>query len=213
MGRFVLIAAALVVCYRPALADPVDRDAVVEELPLRTDTITTLKLSAGSPATITAALTTPGLQGPTPPGADFGADETSLVTSALGAGPDLFDENGEIFLGGPVEANLGTDVVSLDSKGIRHFDWPDFSGVVELLVSESTRNLVSKYRLPGQHESKKKKKKKKTKEEHLMDGKCRTDRSPRSLFARTFHVTAAAFIGVFLVIVVLRKSGRGSYWW
>lgn len=211
MGRFALLATALTVCCRLALADPVDRDAVVHELPLRTDTLATLKLSLGSPAAISPVLAAPGLREPALQGTDHVPDETSLVSSALDVGTGLFDENGEIFLGGTSQNYFGTDVVSLDSRGVRHFDWPDFSGIVELLVSESTRNLVSKYRLPGQHGPKKKKKK--TKEEHLMDGKCRPERVTRSLFARSFHVLAAAFIGTFLVIVVLRRSGRGSYWW
>lgn len=210
MGRFALLAMALIVCCRLALADPVDRDAVVREFPLRSDPMATLKLSLGSPATISPVLAAPGLRGEAPQGTDFAPDETSLVSSAVEAGPGLFDENGEIFLGGTSPNYFGTDVVSLDSRGVRRFDWPDFSGIVELLVSESTHNLVSKYRLPGQHGPKKKKK---TKEEHLMDGKCRSERVTRSLFARSFHVLAAAFIGTFLVIVVLRRSGRGSYWW
>ena len=41
--------------------------------------------------------------------------------------------------------------------------------------------------------------------------KCR--RKPRGRFSKSFHVLAAAFIGIFLVIIVLRRSGKGSYWW
>ncbi|MHC4818141.1 MAG: hypothetical protein ACYTF8_08815 [Planctomycetota bacterium] len=169
----------------------------------------TLKLDSGPATDLTPVFSASGLQARTQAGTDFTPDETSLVKPVLVLGPGLFDENGDLVLGSS-ENYFGSAVVSTNGP-VHKFDWPDFSGVVELLVSESTRNLVSKYRLPGEHAAKKKKKK--TKEEHLMDGKCRTDRAPRSLFSRSFHILAAAFIGTFLVIVVLRKSGRGSYWW
>jgi hypothetical protein len=210
MGRFALLTMALVVSCRLALADPVARDTFLRELPLRSDRLTTLKLDAGSAAVITPVLSAPGRHGRTRAATEFAPDETSLVTAAV-IGPGLFDENGELVLGSS-ENYFDSAMVSTDGPGVHKFDWPDFSGIVELLISESAQSLVSKYRLPGQH-GPKEKEKKKTKEEHLMDGKCRTDHAPRSLFARSFHILAAAFIGTFLVIVVLRKSGRGSYWW
>jgi hypothetical protein len=70
---------------------------------------------------------------------------------------------------------------------------------------------MSKYGLPGQDGASKAKKRKKTKEELMALAKCR--RAPRSKFSQGFHILAAAFIGTFLIIFVLRKSGKGSYWW
>jgi hypothetical protein len=213
MGRFALLTIAIAVCCRLASADPVAEDVFLRELPLRSDTLVTLKLDAGPSVIMPPVISDPGQYEPSVAMKEFASDETSLVTSAVGGIESLFDENGEIALEAG-EDDLAPAVVSSNGSGVNKFDWPDFSGIVELLVQESARNLVSKYQLPGDPKPKgKKKKKKKTKEEHLANARCRSDRTSRSLFSRGFHILAAAFIGTFLIIVVLRKSGKGTYWW
>jgi hypothetical protein len=211
MGRFALAAIAMLVCARVALADSVARESLPRDLLLRSDKATAFALSVASVTVLTPVRSGTGLQAETEVGAEFSAEESSLVRTVVGdLEQGLFEGDGAL-ISSTSENYFGSAVVSSDSNGVHRFDWPDFSGIVELLVSESTHNLMSKYRMPGQHGPNKKKKK--TKEEHMADGKCRSDRGPRNLFFQSFHVLAATLIGIFLVVVVLRRSGKGSYWW
>ena len=217
MGRSALAVMALVVCSRIVLADSVAHRALERGFASPMDSLTTLALSLGHATTFKPKVATPRRTGPVGDAQRLDAGETSLddLTSAPAADTEpggLFDDGSEFVLGGVAPEGLDAALVDAAGEPGAKFDWPDLSGVVELLVAQSSRELVAKYRLPG-HElaSKTKKNKKKTKAELMALAKCR--RTPRSPFSQSFHILAAAFIGTFLVIVVLRRSGKGSYWW
>jgi len=214
MGRFTLLAMALIVCCRIALADPVARAAFLRDFPLRSDRMATFRPGVDAEPILAPATSAAGLRTlkQSERGLAAGRMELGEPGSVVGEiGPGLFDDNGELVFGGGAQEALGPTKFSSDKPMGTAFDWPDLSGVVELLVAQSSQELMAKYRLPGQHGPRKKKKK--TKEELMAQAQCRHERSPRSLFSQSFHILAATFIGTFLVIVVLRKSGKGSYWW
>jgi len=216
MGRSALATMALVVCCRVVLADSVAHVALERSFAAPIDSLTTLALSLGQATTFKPKVAAARSAGPVAveeqrlePGETSLDDLTSNMMTGLD--PGLFDDGGGVVLGGVASESLDVAKVDSDGKPGSKFDWPDLSGVVELLVAQSSRELVAKYRLPGHEPASKAKKKKKTKEELLALAKCR--RAPRSPFSQSFHILAAAFIGTFLIIVVLRRSGKGSYWW
>jgi len=216
MGRSALAVMALVVCSRAILADSVAHVALERVFPSPIDTLTTLSLSLGQATAFAPRVSAARREGPEEEGPRLEPGETSLddLTSVATEGfePGVFDDGSMLALGSVVPENLEDAVDDVDGQPGARLDWPDLSGLVELLVARSSRELVAKYRLPG-HEgpSKADKKKKKTKEELLALAKSR--RTPRSPFSQSFQILAAAFIGTFLIIVVLRRSGKGSYWW
>ncbi|MHC4136243.1 MAG: hypothetical protein ACYS0K_14805 [Planctomycetota bacterium] len=176
--------------------------------PLPSNGVTTLEPSVGQAAAVARVVSAAGLHGRVQGGQRLEPDGTSLgdLTSAMGdLGPGFSDDDGELVRGGGGHESFGPAVASSDRTTGVAFDWPDLSGIVELLVAKSSLDLVAKYRLPGQHSPRKKKM---TKEDHMALAQSRNERRSRSL-----HILAAAFIGTFLVVVVLRKSGKGSYWW
>jgi len=217
MGRSSLAVMALVVCSRIVLADSVAHRALERGFASPMDSLTTLALSLGHATTFKPKVATARRARPVEGAQQVVPGETSLDDLMSSPAADiepggLFDDGSDLVLGGGAPESLDAALVDADGEPGPKFDWPDLSGVVELLVAQSSRELVAKYRLPG-HENadEAKKKKKKTKEELMALAKCR--RTPRSPFSQSFHILAAAFIGTFLVIVVLRRSGKGSYWW
>jgi hypothetical protein len=205
---------ALVFCCRLVLADSVAHVPLAHGLPSPIDSLTVYSMSVGRATafrpTVTASRRLVQI-----------TEARQLVTvdpvlddpasAGDGFSPGLFDDGEALALGGIAAEGLEPPMAAVDGSEGKKLDWPDLSGIVEALVGQSSRELVAKYRLPGQDGASKARKKKKSKEELMALAKCR--RAPRSTFAQGFHILAAALIGTFLVILVLRKSGTGSYWW
>jgi hypothetical protein len=218
MGRSALAVMALVVCSRLVLADSVAHRALERGFASPRDALTTLALSLGHATTFEPKV--PATRRAKPVGEEEQRrepGETSLddLTSNMMTGfePGHFDGGGDAFLGGIAPEGLDAALVDANGEPDAKFDWPDLSGVVELLVAQSSRELVAKFRLPG-HEcpaEAKKRKKDQAQEQAMSAAKCR--RTPRSPVSQSFHILAATFIGIFLIIVVLRRSGKGAYWW
>lgn len=208
MGRSALTAMALIVCCRLVLADSVAEVRLARDFPSPIDSLTTFSVSIARATVFRPTETAPQRL-------EQVEEARRLVTvdpvAEDGFAPGLFDDGEALVLGGVVPEGLDPALAATDEDPGRKLDWPDLSGIVEALVARSSRELMSKYGLPGQDGASKAKKRKKTKEELMALAKCR--RAPRSTFAQGFHILAAAFIGTFLIIFVLRKSGKGSYWW